>query len=107
MSVPKYKQFYQLMIENHGRVFKKFKPIHDAFVADPEKNADEFHTQGRQVLDIVRDWERRLCHGMEKGQYASYSAGLAEKFWDQVRVEFPKIDEVGVKVRKLAKSRLA
>jgi hypothetical protein len=98
MPPAKYKQFYQLMIDQNRQLFDSFQPIHDAFAQDKEQHAAEFHAQGQLVLDVVRDWERRLCHGMEKGRYASYSAKLAEKFWDLVRQDLPLIDEVGVRV---------
>lgn len=87
-------------MDQNKKLFDEFKPIHDAYAQDKAKHADEFHAQGIRVLDVVRDWERRLCHGMEKGRYASYSAKLAEKFWDEVRRELPLVDEIGVKVTK-------
>lgn len=86
------------MMDQNAEKFKAFQPIHDGYAQDPGKYADEFHAEGRKILDIVRDWERRLCHGMEKGQYASYSAKLAEKFWDEIKKDLPKIEEVGVKI---------
>lgn len=95
-QTPKYKRFYSLMIEQNTPLFASFKKIHDQFAADRHQHATDFHNQGRKVLDVIRDWERRLCHGMEKGQYASYSAKLSEKFWNEVKKELPLIEEVGV-----------
>lgn len=97
MSAPKYKQYVELMKEKNEAVFAAFQPIHDLYQSDPTKWEQEFHTKGLQVLDVIRDWERRLCYGTEKGRYASYSAKLAEKFWQEVRKDLPLIDQVGVK----------
>lgn len=92
----KYKHFYQLMTEQNQELFKKFAEIHNKFQSDPESNPDAFHTVGRDVLDVIRDWERRLCSGTEKSHYAQYSSKLSEKFWNEVKKDFPLIDRVGV-----------
>jgi hypothetical protein len=39
---------------------------------------------------------------MGRGIYSVYSDKLSQKFWDLVREDFPKIDMVGVKIKKLA-----
>jgi hypothetical protein len=75
--------------------------IHDAFVADPAKNAEVFHGEGRKVLDIIRDWDRRLCSSMGRGKFSGYTQQLSEKFWNEVRKDFSLIDKVGVIVRKV------
>ncbi len=101
MPLPKYQQYYQLMVDKNRQLFDRFQPIHDGYVISPTKWAEQFHTQGRQVLDVVRDWERRLCHGTEKGKYAKFSANLSEKFWAQVKKDLPLIDQVGLIKHKL------
>ncbi len=100
MAEAKYKHFYQLMRERHADIFKEFAPLHAGFSVEPEKWADQFHTKGRDVLDVIRDWERRLCSGTERGKYAQYSVKLAEKFWAEVKHDFPLIDQVGVIKKK-------
>lgn len=97
MAEPKYKKFYDLMMAKNVELFKQFSAIHAGFAMDQAKWAEQFHSVGRDVLDVVRDWERRLCSGTEKGGYGQYSAGLADKFWAAVRDQFPLIGEVGVK----------
>jgi len=99
MSAPKFKQFVKLMYEKHAEVFADFKPLHDQFAVDQEKYADEFHSQGLKILDIARDWERRLCFGMGKGKYAAYSAKLADKFWEEIEKTYPLIRQVGLKIK--------
>lgn len=103
MAIPKFKQFYQLMFDQNEKTFRAFKPIHDEYQAakaegvPSEELTNKFHDEGRRVLDIARDWERRLCSGMERGKFAQYSSQLSEKFWDEVRDYLPLVDEIGVK----------
>lgn len=84
------------MIEKNVALFDAFTPIHNGFATDAKKWEDEFHSKGRDVIDVIRDWERRLCSGTEKGGYAAYSAKLAEKFWAEIKKKFPLIDQVGL-----------
>ncbi len=100
MSNTKYQQFYQLMIENNQKLFADFQTIHDGYMEDKAKWADKFHTEGRDVLDVIRDWERRLCSGMERGNNAVYSAKLSEKFWGEIKKTLPLVEEIGVKVKQ-------
>lgn len=101
MAEAKYKKFYTLMWQKNGEKLKAFKEIHDAYVANATKHEEDFHAEGKKILDIIRDWERRLCSGMNRGQYAQYSQKLSEKFWDEVRKDFSEIDLVGVKRSKV------
>jgi len=96
MSIPKYKKFYDLMTERHAELLNKFTPIHEGFASDPDTWAQQFHSVGRDVMDVVRDWERRLCSGSEKSGYGQYSANLAEKFQAEVKKRFPLIHQVGL-----------
>ncbi len=100
MAATKYQKYIELMKTNHAELFARFREIHDGFSANPKKWESEFHTVGRDVLDAVRSWERRLCSGSEKGAYAQYSVKLAEKFWGEVKKIFPLIDQVGLHVKK-------
>lgn len=93
----KYQQFYDLMIENNKDLFDTFKQVHDAFVLAPDVNRARFNVLGSEVLDVIRDWERRLCGKSESGQYGKFSSGLAQRFWDTIRKTYPKIDFVGIK----------
>ncbi len=97
---PKYKRFYQIMLEQNKEKFVAFKQVHDRYEQNKNETRDEFNLAGKPVLDIIRDWERRLCSGMERGQYAGYSSRLAEKFWIEVKKDFPLIEEVGVTIKK-------
>ncbi|CAN5285097.1 hypothetical protein BH10PAT2_BH10PAT2_1470 [soil metagenome] len=93
----KYKQYFQQMVDENTELFAKFQPIHDGYKEDRKKWSQEFHQVGQQVVDVVHDWEHRLCSGMERGNNAVYSQKLSEKFWAEVKNIFPYIELVGVK----------
>jgi hypothetical protein len=94
----KYQKYFQEMLLHYPRQFKQFKEIHDKYIIDPKKWSDQFNVEGEIILDIIREWERKLCSYSERGQYGVFSANLADKFWAQIRKYFPKIDFVGVKM---------
>ena len=109
MSVPKYKKFIGLMTEKNSDLFDEFQIIHDEF-AQNGKREKEFHQLGRDVVDVMRDWERRLCSGMERGSNAVYSQKLAEKYWNEIEKRFSHIKMVGLKTRstkRRSRSRLS
>lgn len=96
MTGPKYKHYFNLMIKNNEDLFSKFSKIHQGFTTDATTWEKQFHEVGRDIKDVMRDWERRLCSGTEKGTYAQYSSKLSEKFWAEIKKEFPLIDQVGL-----------
>jgi len=101
MAQAKYQIYYQKMIDDNRSLFDRFAKIHHLFEADQNLNADAFHQLGKEVLEVIRDYDRRLCAAMGRGVYSVYSDKLSQKFWDLVRIDFPKIDMVGVKVKKV------
>jgi hypothetical protein len=90
-----YQITYQNMIDEHKELFRSFFKIHDAYTLNALVNQNEFNRIGREVQDVVRDYERKLCGKTESGEYSKFSGGLSEKFWGLVRSDFPKIDFVG------------
>lgn len=94
----KYKQTFDEMLSKNRELFIKFKITHDLYENDKKLWTEQFNREGKQVLEIIRDYENRLCGHSESGQYSKFSANLAEKFWSEVRKNYPKIDFVGVKV---------
>lgn len=94
----KYKQYFQEMLADQKRVFDDFKKIHDKFALDRVKYQDEFNRQGEAVMEIIHDWEKRLCARMEGSKNGVYSATLSEKFKEEIKKIFPKIDLIGVKL---------
>lgn len=94
----KYQKYFQEMMEKNDWLFGEFKKVHDGYMMDPKKYEEQFNKLGKEVVDEIREWERRLCNHSEKGQYGIFSSSLAEKFWNEVRNYFPKIDFVGVRL---------
>ena len=95
MARAKYKDYYNQMMESHKELFTQFKEIHDHYVSDSDKYREEFNTVGAKVVEILRETELRLCQASEGGQYGKYAVQLADKFWNEVRKTYPKIDFVG------------
>lgn len=93
----KHEEYYIRMVEENQEVFNAFMEIHDKYAKDYKTWQTEFNAQGKKVVEIIREYERKLCQHSERGQYGKFSGGLAEKFWTTVRKDFPKIDFVGVK----------
>lgn len=85
------------MIEENKELFNKFKEIHKRYIEDEVTNQEEFNRQGEKVLEIIRKYELLLTSKSEGGQYGKFSSSLADKFMEQVRSVFPRIDFVGVK----------
>ncbi len=85
------------MLTENRELFDNFKQVHDAFVLAPEPNKARFNQIGSEVLDVIRHYERVLCGKTESGQYGKFSSNLSQKFWDEIRKLYPKIDFVGIK----------
>lgn len=96
MPSPKYKEFFQMMLKQNKEDFDEFKNVHDKFAKDPEKYKDEFNHLGSDILDIIRDWENRLCRQSEGAGNSKFTTALSEKFQSEVKTHFPKINSVGV-----------
>jgi len=92
----KYQKYYQLMLSQNKELFDKFRVVHKAYELDPKSNQTEFNEIGRDVQDVARDWENRLCSQSEKSSYGKFSTTLSDKFWDEIRKDFPKIDHIGL-----------
>lgn len=101
MAQRKYLQYYEMMYNKNRQVLDDFKILHDNYAQDKSMYGAQFHREGRDVLDIMRSYERKLCAGMERGKNSAYSDQLAGKFWDRIRQDYPLIDEVGVVVRQV------
>lgn len=100
MAKSKYQDYYKIMLSNHQELFEQFKVLNDNYANDPEKYEAEFQKVGQQVVDVIREFDRRLCSAMGRGTFSQYSQKLSEKFWSLVRSNFSQIDMVGVKVKK-------
>lgn len=94
----KYKQHVQDMIEVHENIFAEFKEIHDKYMVDPKKYQEAFNEKGREILPLLQRWENSLCAKSESGKYGKFSSTLADKFRTEVKVHFPKVDYIGMRV---------
>ncbi len=101
MKPPKFQLFYDQVKTANQELFEKFHDLHQLYSAEELQNNSDFHSLGARVRDLLRDTERKLCAGMMRGHYASYSQKVAEKFWDLARKDFPLIDRVGIKTNKI------
>ena len=97
MATTRYKEAYEQMVHDNSALFEAFQKIHDEYVLDPLKKGDQFNEKGKEVMGVVRKYEDILCKRSEVNGFGEYTSKLAEKFQDEVRKHFPKIDEVGIK----------
>lgn len=93
----KYKQYFRDMSDQHEELFKSFDEIHAGYLSDRKAWSAKFHSVGQQVVDIMRDWEQRLCAGMERSKNGVYSMKLADKWWEEIKKRYSHIEMVGVK----------
>ena len=93
-----YQKFYQMMIDENKELFANFSQIHEAYVVNPQMNQEKFNAVGGEVLDVIREYERKLCGNMNAGKYGAFSSNLSQKFWDQIRKVYRKIDFIGASV---------
>lgn len=105
-SMARFHQAYNQMCQDHKALLHKFELIHNQYSLEPQKYQDQFNQTGQRVVDIITEYENKLCAHTEKGQYAKYSHTLADKFHDLVRERFPKIDDVGIEVEYVNPTKL-
>lgn len=96
--MPKYKKYFARMLEDNKGLFETFQKLHSEYTLNPDTLQEKFNKEGGKVLEVVREYERRLCANQERGMYNKFSAQLAEKFQNEVRKHFPMIDHVGLVV---------
>jgi hypothetical protein len=92
-----YQKFLQLMLDENKDLFDNFKNVHDAYVLNPLLNQDRFNQIGKEV-EVIREYERKLCGNMNSGAYGAFSQNLSQKFWDGIRKIYKKIDFVGATI---------
>jgi hypothetical protein len=91
----KYKEVISDMLEYNKEEFLTFKKLHDLYVDDPKQYQAAFNEEGEKILRIIRRYENILCGKSESGKYGKFSTTLSDKFWNEVRIHFPKIDAIG------------
>jgi hypothetical protein len=94
----KYKEYIDKMFSENKLLFERFEKIHNEYALNPENLQSTFNREGIKILEIIKEYENRLCANTERGMYNKYSASLAEKFQNEVRKQLPMIDHIGIKV---------
>jgi hypothetical protein len=92
-----YEKLIVEMQEMHKELFTKFDAMHARYLKDPVSHQEEFNKIGAEVMDIIRQYERKLVGSTERGGYGKFSTNLSDKLWGAIRKIYPKIDFVGVK----------
>ena len=92
----KFKEYFDLMLKNHRETFENFKDIHDHYTLEPQKYQKQFNNYGKEILEIVQEYENKLCSKSEGSGYGRYSAQLADKFRAEVKKYLPKINSIGL-----------
>lgn len=94
------------MLETNRELFDAFQKLHDEYALNSDGLQQEFNRQGEKVLEVVRDYENRLCLQSEKGGYAKFTTALSEKFQTEVKEHFPMIDHIGLKTEVFTLKRI-
>lgn len=98
----KYKEYYEKMVSENKEIFDKFTRSHFEYSIDQNKNQEEFNKIGEEILNIIHEYEDRLCRHSEGAGFGKFTSNLAEKFQDEIRSHFPLIDHVGIIVNKFS-----
>lgn len=98
----RYKEYVDRMISENKDLFDRFVDIHERYGLDQSTWQEKFNEEGAKVMDLVHEYENRLCSNTERGMYNKFSGGLSEKFMAEVRKRFSMIDHVGLIVEKPA-----
>lgn len=92
----KYKSVFNDMLKKHKELFIRFKITHDLYAGDPKTHKAEFNQQGKIIVEIIREYENLVCGKSENSGYGKFSSTLSDKFWGEVRKNYPRIDFVGI-----------
>lgn len=84
------------MVEKNGELFDEFEWVHENYVKNPEKWQRTFNIVGEKILEVVRKYENILCGRSENSGYGMFSPKLAEKFQEELKIHFPKINFIGI-----------
>ena len=69
----KYQKIFKEMLKKHQELFKSFEEVHAQYALDPDMWQEQFNTEGEAVLEVIRDYEDRLCSRSQGSGYASFS----------------------------------
>lgn len=100
----KYREYFERMVTSEKIKFDAFTKLHMQFSLDQDKLQEEFNKEGAKIMEIIREWENKLCSTSDKAGYGGYTSNLSEKFWSEIRKSYPLIDYVGVIVKSQPKA---
>ncbi len=93
MTTPKYKRMFEDMLQTNRQLFSDYNELLKKYDLDKSKYAQELLDMQRKVLRAIKHTENGLCARTENTGRANYSTALADKFWDEVRVVFPRVED--------------
>jgi|SRR3989344_4874534 len=96
----KYKEYFMKMISENKEIFDSFAKLHLDYSLNQDGLQEKYNVEGEKIMEIVHEYEDRLCKNTENGIYNKFSGGLSEKFQGLVRAHFPLIDHVGLIIEK-------
>lgn len=96
----KYREYFERMVTTEKTAFDAFTKLHMQYSLDQDELQERFNVEGTKIVEIIREWENKLCSTSDKAGYGGYTSNLSEKFWGEVRKSFPLIDYVGVITNK-------
>lgn len=94
----KYKEYFEMMLKDNKELFENFKDIHDHYTLQPQKYQKIFNDYGKEILEIVQEYENRLCSKSEGAGYGRFATNLSDKFREEVKKYLPKINSIGLKL---------
>ena len=93
MATPKYKKMFDEMMEKNKDLFAQYNEVQDNYDKNPKKYAEELSEMQRKVLRVIKNTENALCSRTENTGHGNYSTALADKFWEEVRAVFPRVED--------------
>lgn len=94
----KFREYFEMMLADNKELFENFKNIHDHYTLEPQKYQKIFNDYGKEILDIVQEYENRLCSKSEGAGYGRFSTNLSDKFRQEVKKYLPKINSIGLQI---------
>ncbi len=84
-------------MDENRKLFDDFGEVHLRYMQNPKAVQAEFNSKGEKVMEVVRKYENELCSATEGSGYGKYSANLADKFHEIIKMNFPRIDSIGLR----------
>jgi hypothetical protein len=93
-----YKKLIQEMYRAHEAEMKAFDKLHALYQSDQKQYQPTYNDQGAKIKEVMLAYEKQLCGKSERSGMGVYSSKLADKFWAEIKIRYPLIDFVGVRI---------